>query len=318
MGLRLFRPSVFQGNLKRKNYFEGWYFKLVTRDLIYAIIPGVSLVKNDPHAFIQIFDGKSGYTDYIRYPLDQFSWHTKHLFVKIGESVFTGNGVMLDINTERTTLKGNIEFRNVVQYPRSILSPGIMGWYSFVPFMECNHGVVSVNHDLRGTLSINGNLIDLNGGKGYIEKDWGTSFPESWIWIQSNDFAEHEVSFMLSIAKIPWMGGFFIGLISFLFINGKFYLFSTYNKSTFSEVSNDKEQLEITLKNRRNMLKVKVAKNSFSDLAAPVKGEMTRRIRESIDSELHISLFNESGEAIYFGAGKNVGLEITDEIFKQI
>lgn len=319
MGIRLYKPAVFQGNLKRKNYFEGWYFKLVTKDPshTFAIIPGVSLAEKDKHAFIQIMDGYSGYTDYFRYPLDQFSWQTKHLYLKTEESVFTESGIMLDIKTERTSITGNIDFINIVQYPRSILSPGIMGWYSFVPFMECNHGVVSVNHDLRGTLSINGNLIDMNGGKGYIEKDWGTSFPESWIWIQSNNFDEHAVSFMLSIAKIPWMGGFFIGFISFLFLDNMFYLFSTYNRSSISGVNNDKEQLEITLNNGSFQLKVKVTKNSFCDLTAPIKGEMTRRIKESIDSELHIGLFK-TGEAIYTGIGKNVGLEITDEIFKQI
>lgn len=56
MSLRKYKPEVFQGNLKKKNYFEGWYFKNVTQDLscTLSIIPGISLVENDPHAFIQI------------------------------------------------------------------------------------------------------------------------------------------------------------------------------------------------------------------------------------------------------------------------
>ena len=317
---RLYRPAVFQGNLKKRNYFEGWYFKQVSRDhqYTYSIIPGISLSDKDPHAFIQIMEGHTGYTDYARYPLDQFSWQTKSLYIKIGESVFTDRGMMLDIKTEKTTLEASVDFLNTVQYPRSILSPGIMGWYSFVPFMECNHGVVSVNHGLRGKMSFNGKQIDFNGGKGYIEKDWGTSFPEAWIWIHSNNFDEQDVSFMLSIAKIPWMGKYFTGLISFLFLNNRFYIFSTYNRSAFSEVRNDKEQLEITLKNSSNKLKVKVVKNSFCDLAAPVYGEMSRTIKESIDSELQIQLFNKSGENIYKGTGKNVGLEIIDEIFRYV
>lgn len=59
---------LFQGHLKKKHYFEGWYFKQVTGDLLYtvAIIPGISIVKNDPHAFIQVMDGKILYrTDLI-------------------------------------------------------------------------------------------------------------------------------------------------------------------------------------------------------------------------------------------------------------
>lgn len=320
MGLRLFKPAVFQGSLKKKNYFEGWYFKLVTKNPshTYTIIPGVSLAENDTHAFIQIMDGYSGYTDYVRYSLDQFSWQTGNLYINIGESVFTDSGMMLDIKTERSTINGKIDFLNVVRYPGSIFSPGIMGWYSFVPFMECNHGIVSVNHDLKGTLSVNGILLDFDGGKGYIEKDWGTSFPEAWIWIQSNNFYEHDVSFMLSIAKIPWMGRFFIGLISFLFLNNKYYMFSTYNRSTFSDVRNDIEKLEITLQNNSHKLKVTVFKKSFCDLAAPAHGEMSRRIKESIDSELQIQLFNKNGKVLYTGTGRNVGLEVTEKIFKYL
>ncbi len=320
MSIRLFKPSVFQGSLKKKNYFEGWYFKQVSKSTAntYSIIPGISLIENDPHAFIQVMDGQNGYTDYIRYPVDKFTWETRSLYIKVGSSIFTEGGMMLDIRSEKTNLSCKIDFQNVVKYPQSIISPGIMGWYSFVPFMECNHGIVSANHDLEGEMSINGTLIDFNGGKGYIEKDWGTSFPEAWIWIQSNNFEEHDASFMLSIAKIPWMGRFFIGLISFLCLKKKFYLFSTYNGSSFTDIRNDNEFLEITLKNKINKLKVRVIKNSFCDLAAPVSGEMSRRIKESIDSQLQLQLFNKSGEQIYTGTGRNVGLEIIEEIFRYL
>ena len=318
--IRLYNPGIFQGNLQKKNYFEGWYFKQVTKDLshTFSVIPGISLVKNDPHSFIQVMDGSKGFTDYIRYPLEDFRWDRKHLFVKVGSSVFTGSGIILDIESESTKLKGKIDFRNLISYPKSILAPGIMGWYSFVPFMECNHGIVSVNHDLSGEISINNKLIRFDGGKGYIEKDWGVSFPEAWIWIQSNNFNEHDTSFMLSIAKIPWMGRFFIGLISFLYLKKHFYLYSTYNKSVFSVTGNNRDTLEIILKNRTSELKIRVIKNSFCDLKAPVAGEMSRRIKESIDSEVHIQLSDRNGNKEYEGTGKSVGLEIIEDIFKYI
>jgi hypothetical protein len=316
----LYQPWVFQGSLKKKNYFEGWYFKQVTSDSrhTFAFIPGISLVENDPHAFIQIMDGATGITDYIRYPVDQFRWRTSDLFVKVGSSVFTRDAMMLDIDTENTTIRGRVDFSNAIRYPRSILSPGIMGWYSFVPFMECNHGVISVNHDLKGGVSLNNRVINFDGGKGYIEKDWGTSFPEAWIWVQSNNFTKHGTSFMLSIAKIPWMGKYFVGLISFLYLENRFYLFSTYNKSVFSEVSNNADMLQLTLQNKTRRLKIRVNKNSFCDLQAPVSGEMSRGIKESIDSEVHLQLFNESGKLLYEDSGRNVGLEIMDGIFRYI
>jgi len=320
MCIRLYKPEVFQGSLRKKNYFEGWYFKQVTKDLsrTFSFIPGVSIVKNDPHAFVQIMDGSRGATEYIRYPIDQFSWRRKDLYVKVGSSTFTGNGMILDIENEKINLIGQIDFRNRVKYPARVLSPGIMGWYSFVPFMECNHGVVSVNHDLSGEISVNNNVVSFDGGKGYIEKDWGGAFPEAWIWVQSNNFNEHDTSFMLSIAKIPWMGIFFTGLISFLYLNKQFYLFSTYNKSVFSVTGNNKDDLEIILKNRTSELKIKVIKNSFCDLKAPVSGEMSRRIKESIDSEIQLQLFDRNGNQEYEGTGKSVGLEIIEGIFRYL
>lgn len=317
---RLYNPEVFQGSLKRKRYFEGWYFKHVAADISQTIsfIPGVSLTHKDSHAFIQIMNGHTGRTNYIRYPLDKFKWDRKQMVIKVGSSEFTGNHSILNIEDAEIRVTGQIDYHNVVKYPGTLFSPGIMGWYSFVPFMECNHGIVSVVHDLSGAVSIDGNLIDFNNGKGYIEKDWGVSFPEAWIWIQSNNFPEHDTSFSFSIAKIPWLGSFFIGFISFLYLRKKFYLFATYNRSVVSEVTHDRSKIEIKAKNKDYVLKIRVIKNSFGDLRAPVAGEMSRRIKESTDSEVYLELSDRFNNLEYSGTGKSVGLEIIDKIFDYV
>jgi hypothetical protein len=217
-------------------------------------------VENDPHAFIQIMNGYTLNEEYIRYPLDEFKWYKRKLFLQVGQSTFTDRSINLNIKSDSMYLSGQIDFTNIIRYPKSIFSPGIMGWYSFVPFMECNHGIISPNHDLSGGISVNGKKIDFNNGKGYIEKDWGISFPEAWIWIQSNNFTEHDTSFSFSIAKIPWMGKFFIGFIAYLYFNKKFYLFSTYNKSTVSKIAQDDKTIEIIVRNNKNILNIRVIK----------------------------------------------------------
>jgi len=320
MLLRIFNPEVFQGNLKKKHYFEGWYFKHVTSDPVYtfAFIPGISLTENDSHAFVQFLDGSTGNTYYSRYPLSDFKWDKKSLFLSIGSSVFTDKGITLDIDDDNLKLSGRIEYSNMIKYPVTFFSPGIMGWYSFVPFMECYHGIVSVSHNLSGKISFNSVTTDLKKGKGYIEKDWGKSFPEAWIWIQSNNFGEHDTSFSFSIAKIPWLGKYFIGFISFLYCGKKFYLFSTYNNSAVSNINIVGSEIEITVSNRNYILKISVTKKSFGDLSAPVSGRMSRKIRESVDSELHLKLYDKFHNLKYEGEGKNVGLEIIEEIFGYI
>jgi len=320
MNLHLYTPEVFQGNLKMKNYFEGWYFKHVSKDLknVYSFIPGVSLSRDDPHVFIQMINGITGGSEYIRYPLNEFKWDKKRFYIKVGTSVFTEKNIEVKFEKENLKVEGQLTYNNIVKYPKSLFSPGIMGWYSFVPYMECKHGIVSVNHDLTGSITVNDDLIDFNGGKGYIEKDWGTSFPEAWIWIQANNFNDRDTSFSFSIAKIPWLGKYFTGFIAFLYYNKKFFLFSTYNNSIITELSHKGESIDITMKNNSAKLKVRASKNTFGELRAPVSGDLSRRIKESIDSEVSLNLYDKHNNLIYNDLGTRAGLEIIDKIFDYI
>lgn len=319
MILRIYHPEVFQGNMKKRHYFEGWYYKHVTQDLrqVWSFIPGISLNDKDPHAFIQVINGITGKTEYISYPKEKFTWDKNKLYLKIGDSVFTENQININIDKGELKVSGELTYKNIVKYPKSILSPGIMGWYSYIPTMECKHGIVSVNHEINGSLSINSSKIDFNGGKGYIEKDWGTSFPEAWLWIQANNFRERNSSFSFSVAKIPWRGRFFIGFIAFLFYQNKFFLFSTYNNSIINDLYYSKESIELKMKNRNIVLKVNTRKSTFGELRAPVEGQMSRRIKESIDSDVSLSLFD-GNKLLYSDSSKRAGLEVVDEIFNYI
>ena len=61
-----------------------------------------------------------------------------------------------------------------------------------------------------GTLSIDGESLSLEGGRAYVEKDWGSKFPKTWVWIQANHFEAPKSSngavgtLMLSVASIPF------------------------------------------------------------------------------------------------------------------
>lgn len=79
-----------------------------------------------------------------------------------------------------------------------------MGPFSYVPFMECNHVILSMKNNANGHININDNMLNFDNGIGYIEKDWGCSFPKKYIWCQGNNFQNPTTSFMLSIADIPF------------------------------------------------------------------------------------------------------------------
>jgi tocopherol cyclase len=313
---KIYHPDWFQGNGKRKNYFEGWYFKVVSFDgrHTWAFIPGISFGKDGSHSFIQAINCMSGETWYFKYPVDMFSFSRNGFDTTVSESRFTGSGFRLGIKTDDNHFEGDIIFNDVVKFPVSLCRPGIMGWYRYVPFMECYHGVVSLDHKLEGSLFINGEKIDFTGGKGYIEKDWGSSMPKAWIWMQTNHFDAEQTSFMLSIARIPWVGSAFTGFLGFMLHNGNLYPFATYTGAKLTSLQTEGGWVEVKIQAKSFTILVKGQNNSSGALKAPVAGEMDRVIHESIDAELLVTLLDRKGNTLYNGVGKNAGLELVGDL----
>ncbi|MFK7947593.1 MAG: tocopherol cyclase family protein [Saprospiraceae bacterium] len=304
-------PDKFQGINKSKNYFEGWYFKLIdaTEKYALAIIPGISMSpQGEKNAFIQILDGKECKTAYIAFDSNLFEPNKEHFSVRIKDNEFSDKSITLNLDN----LKGTINFKNTQPIKKTILSPGIMGWYSYVPFMECYHGIVSMNHRLEGILEIEGKSIDFTGGKGYIEKDWGKSFPNSWIWMQTNHFEYHEASLMASVAKIPWLGNHFIGFLISFWIEGTFYRFATYTGAKMKSAKVNDDKVELYFKNKPFELYITAVKGATGELVSPIQGNMAGKVNESLDAKIHVRLLK-NGQLVFDDWGRNAGLEVAGE-----
>ncbi len=315
--LKIWNPSIFQGNLNKRNYFEGWYFKLVSKDEknVFAFIPGISVEKNKKgHCFIQFINVSTGESKYFTFPMWDFSYREDRFEVKIANNIFSKDFIDININDDDFRIKGKVYFQDTVPFPSKIHKPGIMGWYSFVPFMECYHGVVSINHSLKGSLIINDELYNLDSGKGYIEKDWGKSFPSSWIWLQCNNFKGSNSSFMLSIAKIPWLKNHFVGFLGFLYIDGIVLNFATYTGAIIKDITIIKNKLFITIEDKNFKINLCSIKEDGVELKAPSSGKMERTIRESLNSKIHIQVFNKHYKKIFDDIGTTVGLEISGDL----
>jgi tocopherol cyclase len=317
---KIFHPARFQGNNKQRNYFEGWYFKVVSADgkHSWAFIPGISFGENAKHSFIQVINGMSGKTWYFKYTTDQFSYSRKTFDVMVAQSRFTDFGFTLQIHDDMSEFIGEISFCDPVRFPVNIVRPGIMGWYRYVPFMECYHGVVSLDHGLDGFLTIDGTKIDFTGGKGYVEKDWGSSMPRAWIWMQTNHFDVERTSFMLSIARIPWLGSAFTGFLGFLLHEDKLYSFATYTGARITNLQTNGGGVEVEIQSKEFSIIVKgetrEKHNSVGKLKAPMAGEMDRVIHESINAELFVTLMDRNGNTLYNGIGRNAGLELVGDM----
>ena len=310
----LFNPEMYHGWGRQKNYFEGWYYKVVSENGKHAmaIIPGIAMdADGNRQAFIQILDGKDCSSEYHKFPISDFNANLQKFEVTIGKNRFSIDS--LDLNLE--TIKGQLSFDRLQPWPSTWYSPGIMGPYSFVPFMECYHGVLSLDHDIKGSLFWRNQWVEFTGGRGYMEKDWGHSFPSAYVWMQSNHFQEKHISAKISVAKIPWLTGSFVGFIGGLWIKNQLIAFTTYNGSRLLSCSIHQDKVEITIKKGLLLLYVTANRPDATELASPIQGFMDGRIEESMTATLTIRLENtDSGEIVFEGEGVHSGIEVAGNI----
>jgi len=309
-----FNPEQFHGWGKTNNYFEGWYFKLLNSDAssAFAIIPGIAMDKNgNKQAFIQLLDGRAKSSIYHKYHVDSFIPTPSKFMVNIDQNIFSEKFIRLNI----PGFKGEITFNGNIPWPKSFFSPGIMGPFSFVPFMECYHGIVSMDHSIEGSLIVDGIPIDFNGGRGYIEKDWGRSFPSAYVWMQTNHFSAQGISLKASVANIPWLGSSFVGFIAGLWLHDRLIQFNTYNGTTLRKLHINEETVEIVMKNNKHQLSIFAHRDQATSLASPINGLMDGRIEESMSSSIDVQLIETNTKKLIFSdKGYHAGLEVAGNI----
>jgi hypothetical protein len=313
----LFRPELFQGAHKRKAYFEGWYFKQVSADAgeAWAFIPGVSMNADGScrTAFIQAIDGARGLTRWYPFPFEDFSWHPERLELSIGPNHFRTKGISVDLDGQDGRLCAELQYGLFSPFPARPWMPGIMGPFSFVPFMECRHGLVSMDHTVDGWVEADGRRINMDGGRGYVEKDWGSSMPSSWIWTQSNQFPIPGDSLMFSLANIPWLGSHFPGFLCAARLSEggrphQVQVWATWNGSRMETIMADDSTITLVIARKDERLSLNLTRRRGGLLLAPVAGAMERRIAESIDSTMSVRL-ERGGELVYKGTAPRAGLE---------
>lgn len=305
-------PESFQGEkylTKNKNYFEGWYFKNSNAEEVISFIPGIHINDKERKAFIQIITNHQSY--YVNYKLQDFIFHVHPFFIQIKNNVFSKRGIILDIEDKKQDLKvqGALQYNNHQNIQKNGFQPNIMGPFSYIPFMECNHAILCMCNSICGHIDLNENRIEFENGIGYIEKDWGCSFPKSYVWCQGNHFMHSNASFMLSIAEIPFKILNFRGFLCILIIDKKEYRFATYNHARIIRNEVSDKNLHIRLQRKSYTLDIQSYYENAHELNAPVDGKMDKIIYESISACIRVTLKKDEN-ILFSDISDNCGLEI--------
>lgn len=262
----------FHGRNKKSSYFEGWYLKHQSGEDTVCFIPAFHVdERGERSASLQVIVNEK--TGFMEYPASRFYASESGFYCHIGNSRFSINGIEVDFECEGMRVKGKIEYSQVKPPKKDIMGP-----FAAVPFMQCYHGILSMSHELKGELDINGRTVNFDGGRGYIEKDRGTSFPSAYTWLQCSWGERAGHSLMLAVAEIPLPGfaghpaagrlckdsqitkspGTFTGIIFSALIGGEEYRIATYKGARI--IKNDGN--EIWIRQKDLLLKVRMYETS--------------------------------------------------------
>ncbi|MGI5907342.1 MAG: tocopherol cyclase family protein [Christensenellales bacterium] len=312
--LHPWRPAPYHGTETVRPYFEGWYFKFVpnSKACPVAFIPGIfrGICKEQDIGFIQVLYGKNDESRFIRYPPDAFSCPKDAFRLRIGNSSFSLDEVHVDIEDNGFCARADLVCRDHRFLKTSLYSPSIMGPFSYLPGLQCSHGVLSLRHAAAGSLIIGGEAVDMDGATGYIEKDWGRAFPGNWVWLQGSgrSRAWGDADCMCAVASVCLGPLRFTGLIAVIAVGGAQYRFATYNGGRTAFLNAAENGVDIEVKKRGYRLALSARAAGRGRILAPTPTGMDRDVYETINATMSVTLLKR-GRPLYSGVMDYCGME---------
>lgn len=282
---------------RRKQYFEGWYVRVMdeANDFNTAYIFALTKSKDDPHAFIQIFDGVKKVNRYERFMLDTFQ--TEGDTVTIADNRLSLEGMQIALDG----YKAAFEFTN--HAPLNVRSA--MGFLSKLP-LECYQEVVSQTYDVNGRVDTKEGMINIQG-VGYMEKTYGRRFPKQWFWLQANRFTD-DVQLTLAGGSVPTLFFKPFGFFCLIHVQGKPYVFGTYNRAKIT-MSRHEESVIFHLKRRHISAVIEATIADPTCLVGPSDGGvMDLDVYETLSSQVALKLYD-NNQLLYKGTSLSGGFE---------
>lgn len=127
--------------------------------------------------------------------------------------------------------------------------------------------------------------------------------------MQTNHFDQPGTSISVSVATIP-MGVFsFTGVIIGLWHQGRLYAFTTYNGARLVRFDFSENKVFLRLERGTQAIEIQAEREIGGYLAAPTLKGMDRRIMESLNGRISVSL-KKKDRMIFNGVGLRAGMEI--------
>ena len=290
--------------------FEGFYCKVAKPNgKTFVVICGFARTKEKSYAFIQVGSHFSE-TKYFEYPIESLNINEAGFSFSIQQHQISMEGI--SIIEEDCEI--NLTFENFNAWERTRLRPSIMGILTYVPFVECKHDIVAPHFNASGIVKIEQQTMRFNSDAGYIDRNWGKSFPKRYCWGHLSGFSNDSISIQFAKGSPKWL---FLKIpvhIGFLYLNGEITTFKSWRGAQIRIRNTD--DFMVYLKNSKYEIQLLFERDKKLQLKAPDEGNIQDEIMEYAGNPTKVKIFKRkkrrANKLIYEETVFNSTLEIRE------
>lgn len=280
-----YKPSDLRGHFGRSRYFEGWFQKVYSREygVSFILIYGYATRNTEERfGFIQIVSPDSEAL-MLCFPEAELSCDRARHIMWMGSNTLSTDRI--EVHSEDILIRMNLTGNHPVQsYKNS------MGYTYFVPGLPCYHSVVNTSHLVSGVVQHRGKEYALDDEMGYLEKNWGSSFPDRYFWLHALDPGDSEVGILFSQAEIRWLGRRFVRHVGHVRFDGKLIDFRDLANVRIEIFSPAPDMLMIRMNSKTLKVEIAISQGKRVLFKGPRNGQLSRDIPHHTDAIMHLTL----------------------------
>lgn len=306
--LSINKPSNLQGNFDRNKYFEGWFHKIYSTKykasfiLIYGYATGNSTNK---FGFIQVHIPNQQ-TLMMYFNKNEILCDSNQHVIRMGAHVLTTHKI--DINTNEIGIQLDLTNNQPIRTFKNS-----MGYNYVIPNLPCYHAILNKSHTISGEIRAGDTSFVMDKDMGYLEKNWGTSFPDNYIWLHAVDPTNTEVNLLFSQAEIKWMGSTFLRHLGYLNFENECIDFRQFKNSEVSSSFGSYEKQLIRFSSKLIELEISIVLGGQVLFKGPEDGALRRDIIHYTDAFIEVKLKRNAETTVFRLVGNYENVQITND-----
>jgi tocopherol cyclase len=298
------KPTSLRGYFTRNKYFEGWFQKVYStkHKASFVIIYGYATSNSyENFGFIQLLIPDKA-SEILYFSKNEISFDSERHIVRMGDNLLT---------TELISIKSNditIDLNLLNNQPIGTFKNS-MGYTYYIPKLPCYHSVLNTSHCVSGEIEFKKARYLFDKEIGYLEKNWGTSFPENYCWLHAVDPNDSQISLLFSMAEIKWLGKQFIKHVGHFRFDGTQIDLRELNNIAVDYLTLSRNKQVIRIASKTILIELSITVGNKVIFKGPAEGKLSRDIIHFTDEVIDVSLTQNNKTRLFqlVGNFENIG-----------